>query len=900
MKIFLRAISLVAIFCIGTSKIHSKNLEKTATASDNPATFPEDITVDCDAGTQTFNYCYDSNDTETFTFTSTSGAPIILEFAAGSIESCCDFITIYDGSDTSGAVLFDGNNNGDLSGVSVQSTGDSLFLSIDSDFSVSCQSSLTFNEWEMEYRCVTCIAPEVNYDIVDDCANGEQFFVDVEILDVGDALSINISDDQGSDQQSTSDIGTFTFGPFANGTDVNITVEDADDVNCTLFSGTLSQAFCPDQTCAILNAGPDVVTGCGEATSIDLSATFMESSFTSDTSVYTIGQLDCPVSNLEGTPTGLNIDDRWSQPIDLGFSFEFFGQTYTQVVAGANGLIGFDVSLAGTFCPWSFEPDELIPTPELPTNAIHGAYHDIDPSQGGFIEFTTVGVAPERQFKLSFREVPHFSSACNDSLFTTQQIILYESSNVIDVIVTEKPVCDSWNDGLAVIGIQNATGTVGYTPPGRNTGAWAVTEQELWRFIPDGNPNYLFEWLDEDGNPISNDTDITVNPTETTTYTASVIYSGTDGSFVTITDDVVVTILTDGPEPGQVNNLVECANPMGTTTFNLTDQDSDIINGQPNVNVVYFENETNAQNGSDPITDATAYENSTSPQTIYFRLELNSSSDCFTVGSFDLVTTTLETNALDDLVDCTNAQGVAVFNLTDQDDAIINGQPDVNVSYFESQTSAENGTDAITDPETYENSISPLTIYYRIEQDSNSNCFAVGSFNLTISTFDVNLIGVEQGCQGNDYVMSISPVDNSYDPNTVTYEWFGPIGADTTNNTSDSFVGTVDGTYTVEITTAEGCVYSKDIEAVNAACVFPAGISPNNDMSNDRFDLSAFNVQEIQIFNRQGRSVYKKTNYVDEWEGQSDNAGELPVGVYFYVARLESGETRNGWIYIQR
>ena len=87
--------------------------------------------VDCTAGTDTFSYCYDSNDNSTYTFTSTTGAPVFLEFLAGTIESGFDDITVYDSADNSGNVLFSGDNGGDLAGLNFQSTGDSLFIEVD-------------------------------------------------------------------------------------------------------------------------------------------------------------------------------------------------------------------------------------------------------------------------------------------------------------------------------------------------------------------------------------------------------------------------------------------------------------------------------------------------------------------------------------------------------------------------------------------------------------------------------------------------------------------------------------------------------------------------------------------------------------------------------------------------
>jgi hypothetical protein len=60
-------------------------------------------------------------------------------------------------------------------------------------------------------------------------------------------------------------------------------------------------------------------------------------------------------------------------------------------------------------------------------------------------------------------------------------MILYETFNYVDVQITDKGTCNSWNSGNALIGLINASGNVAITPPGRNTGAWSAS-QEGWRF----------------------------------------------------------------------------------------------------------------------------------------------------------------------------------------------------------------------------------------------------------------------------------------------------------------------------------------------------------------------------------------------------------------------------------
>ncbi|MGH1385410.1 gliding motility-associated C-terminal domain-containing protein [Kordia sp.] len=754
----------------------------------------------CADGPIMVSHCYTNNDDNTFLFTSDSGFPVRLTFTAGTIVDDFDTITIYDGSDATGAVLFEGNNAGDLTGLVVESTLGNIFMVVNSGGFTSCASG-NGTTWEWTAECLTCFRPTATYTVVEDCAEGEQFLVDVNVSDTGDAVTVTISDDFGSAPQVIDAPGIYTFGPYPNTTPVVFTVADTDDTNCVLTSDPQTQAFCPDQACGIINAGYDQLQTC-DVTSTDLSATFMASSITSDTSVYTISDLQCPPDNLTGEPTSITLDDRYSSAIDIGFTFNYFGTAYTQLSIGANGLISFDPVDPGAFCPWNFAPGDLLPTPNVPDNAIHGAFHDIDPGVAGdhYIEYAIVGTAPSRQFKATFFEVPHFG--CND-IMTTQQIILYESSNVIDVILIEKPFCPTWNDGgIAIVGIQNAGGTVGYAPAGRNNGVWEVTEQELWRFVPAGTPNYTFEWLDADGNVISNDTDITVSPTEDTTYTASITYALADGSLVTLTDDVTVTVQTN-PVAGTIDTLEVC------------DEDLD---------------------------------------------------------------------------------GVADFDLTTQDAPIINGSTDpLVVSYYESMADAEAGTNMLADPTVYTSAGG--TVYFRLE-NTDTNCYSTGSFDVSVlMQIDPANIGLEGECINDEYTITVSPLNNGFDPATVTYEW---SGGSSSNNDGEQFIATDDGEYTVTITTADGCSSSQTFTVINSMCSFPQGISPNGDNLNDTWNLAAFRVQELEIFNSHGLSVYKKNNYTDEWRGQTNDNDELPVGTYFYVLRLENGEAKNGWIYLNK
>lgn len=104
-------------------------------------------------------------------------------------------------------------------------------------------------------------------------------------------------------------------------------------------------------------------------------------------------------------------------------------------------------------------------------------------------------------------------------------------------------------------------------------------------------------------------------------------------------------------------------------------------------------------------------------------------------------------------------------------------------------------------------------------------------------------------------------------------------------------------------TQEETIVFKEDSDVISQ------GLSPNGDGKNDRFDLSFLDdrtgIASLKVYNRYGREVYKKSNYRNEFFGQSDNGNTLETGTYFYVIKFETadgtyGNLKKGWIYINR
>ncbi len=211
-----------------------------------------------------------------------------------------------------------------------------------------------------------------------------------------------------------------------------------------------------------------------------------------------------------GPSTSLTIDDTYSTPIALPFGFPFYGTTYNSLIVSTNGYVSFDVSKSGAFShygilnsggalsPTTGNPGENLPSALYDRALIMGPYHDLNPgyttSPTQKIKYNVIGTAPNRKWVLSFYKVPLFLTACQNLIENTHQIILHESTGVIEVFVKDKQICTGWNDGKAMIGLQDFTKTKGIMATGRKATdpAWgSIGMNETWRFIPlQGAPLY--------------------------------------------------------------------------------------------------------------------------------------------------------------------------------------------------------------------------------------------------------------------------------------------------------------------------------------------------------------------------------------------------------------------------
>ena len=234
------------------------------------------------------------------------------------------------------------------------------------------------------------------------------------------------------------------------------------------------------------------------------------SDYTVNTVAYNPYQFVTPGGNED-----LNIynDDRYSLMFDLPFAFCFYDSLFTKVSVGSNGVITFDHGLlacnvATVAAAWDIA--QIIPynsnrgscdgaTSNYPKAAIMGVFQDLDPRPGPTfpntnssppdrkIEWRVEGTAPFRRFVVSYYKIGVYQTTlCGFNTPTTFQIVIYESTGVIDIFVENKS-CDaiSTNGNRAILGIQNFNRDKGLAAPGKNAAPWTASN-EGFRFVPSG------------------------------------------------------------------------------------------------------------------------------------------------------------------------------------------------------------------------------------------------------------------------------------------------------------------------------------------------------------------------------------------------------------------------------
>lgn len=671
---------------------------------------------------------------------------------------------------------------------------------------------------------------------------------------------------------------TYLWNTGATGTTINVspdvtteytvTATPTDPSCCELVASGIvavmdcSADGCPSVTPAELGTNnPEITLDCtSQIEGVTLCANVLATAVEADDYFVFSIPYNPPYAYTAGTRIFTDAtDDTWSSVVNLPFAFCFYGNTYTQVVAGANAVATFNTSVVGSYCDWSFS--ESIPNANLFPNTIFAVYRDIYPNYytGDGIYEGVLGQYPCRSYVLSFNNIALYS--CTETRTFTTMIVLYEGTNIIDIYVRDAPTCTSWNSGNGVIGLQNSDCTMGITPPGRNTGPWTAHE-EAWRFMPTGQPSYTVTWyLGTDttaatGTVLGTGDLLTVMPEETTFYTARLQYTACNGDYFDIVNTCHVTVNNSTPE---LDVRVS----------------EDTICPQQEVTV------------SAVTTEAVHYEWNTGDTTASFTLVPDSMVTTY------VCTTTYENGCR--RTDSATVYAAAVLEpptFTVEPEEICAGERStisIDLEYAHYRWSNGANTQSII--------VTPaITTHYAVTVTDEIGCAAEGETQVIVHPLPTASFMPEQ------YLTFLedgeAPVHFiNYSTNAENYLWNFGDPSSPSNESTDSdpdHVYTSPGIYRIwlYVTSDFGCSDSTvhEVSIQNPFYFYvPNAFTPDGDGVNEVWQPIGLGVKEDEyeciVYDRWGRMVFRTNNLYQPWNGNDMNGKPLPHGSYVYSIR---------------
>ncbi len=375
------------------------------------------INYTCGPTPITVNYCYKNNDVKAWSFHSNSaGTTLTLSFVSGMMQAG-DVIRAYSGTNNLGAPIASLTGSfADLTNATGSSTGQNLYLEVQSDASGSCfDGHPDASAWEFEVGCTntTCTQAQGSVTINANCST-----IQVEVLDAGDLGSTTLQYTViGNSAQtwptplSSGDI--VTVGPFVTGQSVQLILLHPTEPNCNKNLGTFLIPAQPTPVTVTATATPATICPGGNSQLL-VTATTPSTAAQYAFAASTGAALD-PMVGAVNIISGSGIDDTQSGITNIGFTFKYENTNYTTFSASSNGIARLGAAVGTAYDNTSaFQTAQLSPLWDdhsTSTNAVRTVLVGTSPNQIRIIDFN---------LNISFGTAANF------------QLWLYEGTNVIE------------------------------------------------------------------------------------------------------------------------------------------------------------------------------------------------------------------------------------------------------------------------------------------------------------------------------------------------------------------------------------------------------------------------------------------------------------------------------------
>ncbi|MEL4308175.1 choice-of-anchor L domain-containing protein [Joostella sp. CR20] len=169
-----------------------------------------------------------------------------------------------------------------------------------------------------------------------------------------------------------------------------------------------------------------------------------------------------------------------------------------------------------------------------------------------------------------------------------------------------------------------------------------------------------------------------------------------------------------------------------TAIVNLQSKINEIISDPTNYSIQFHNTLADAENNTNSIQTPDSFE--TEATTVFIRIQ-HSATGCLRIVPLTInISNQPITIPISDYTYCdTDLDGIGEFIFRSKDNEIRNSQNELQIIYYTSLENAENRTNAHNKDVPFFNTTNPQTIYARVENINNQNCFEIAPFNLVVN-----------------------------------------------------------------------------------------------------------------------------------------------------------------------
>ncbi|MEP0733455.1 MAG: T9SS type B sorting domain-containing protein, partial [Nonlabens ulvanivorans] len=361
------------------------------------------------------------------------------------------------------------------------------------------------------------------------------------------------------------------------------------------------------------------------------------------------------------------------------------------------------------------------------------------------------------------------------SCYEVEEILFNVIDSPLTNTVTPSISCDMDQDGSTSFDLTSREAELVGTRPFNSTLSWHTS-------IIDAQ---------NDVNPISNETDFINTTNPQTVYLR--FYNTVSRCYDVGNLELIVNLPL---QLNPVNDLLVCDNPIQTA--NLNEVVPQFIDPLPaGFSTSFYRTNLDAINQTNELNSNFNY--TANNTTIFIRLE-NTVSGCFSISNFNLkiqAAPQIATPGSYELRSCdTDFDDQHSFDLSTNNSIILNGlDPSMHtIQYFTSLLDAEDDINPLTN---HTVSVTVQDTYYVRVTNIALGCFSVGEFEVIVDSLPIVLVDLEYVICNNGFVT----VDAFSETSGESYLW-------STGEVSSSIDINEPGSYSVQVTSSQGCVFN--------------------------------------------------------------------------------------------